>query len=361
MGFERIRDQEIPIRLLRHVLRRGRIPSGLLFWGPDGVGKHTTAMEMAKAVNCRHSDEDACDTCLSCRKVDSGNHPDVRVVIPRKKSRNIDVDAVDSLNEMAALRPYEGDWRVFIVQDAERMNLPAQNHFLKTLEEPPGRSMFILLTEFPRMLLPTIRSRCQMVRFRPLNPATVTELLLDRRSIPMEQARSIATLSQGQMSRALDLLDSEKRDIVFSMVEQLASGADPLLLAEEFTRILEAQRKKFEVAVAAEFNVGENEGMTSEDRESAKSEQQALADALYRRDIMEFLYLFETWYRDRLVHGATGGAGPVLNRDCLDRIQPSGESAADKIVALERARRYLDKYISEDRVFRDLFFSLAAP
>lgn len=364
MSFSHIRDQEVPIRLLQNVLRHGRLPNGLLFWGPGGVGKRLTAIEMAKAINCRESADDACDTCLSCRKVASGNHPDVKSVVPVKKSRIIDVETVNGVNELASLRPYESDWRVFILHDADRMGLPAQNHFLKTLEEPPGRSLFILLTEFPRMLLPTIRSRCQMVRFRPLSPATVVDLLRQQRDLPDDLAESVAALSQGQMSRALDLLDSEKRAVVLTVVERLAQGHDPLLLAEEFTKSLEVRRKQIEAGVAAEGSDTQSaEAYAPEDRERARAEQSALVDALCRRDIIEYLYLFETWYRDELVYAATGGAGRLLNRDRQARLAQSAGSAdpSRKILAIERARRYLDKFINEERVFRDLFFALAAP
>lgn len=347
------------MRLLRNILRRGRIPNGLLFWGAGGIGKRRTALEMAKAINCIDAVDDACDSCLSCRKVTHGNHPDVKVVVPVKKSRVIGVNVVKELNELASLRPFESEWRVFIIEDADRMNLDAQNHFLKTLEEPPGRSMFILLTEYPRMLLPTIRSRCQMVRFRPLSPATVVELLREQRDLAEDLAESVAALSQGQMSRALDLLDSEKREVVLSLVRRLAEGGDPLLLSDEFLKGLEVRRKQIEAAVAAE--AGDPRGMaSSEDREKAEEEQMARVDALRKRDIMEYLYLFETWYRDELVHAATGGEGALLNRDRRGDFKPGGGDPGAKIQAIERARRYLDRYVNEERVFRDLFFALAA-
>jgi DNA polymerase-3 subunit delta' len=361
MSFDYIRDQEVPIRLLQNMLRTGRLANGLMFWGPGGVGKRLVAMEMAKAVNCRENRDNPCDHCLSCRKVANGNHPDVKTVVPVKKSRIIDVETVDSINELASLRPFESEWRIFIIHDADRMNLPAQNHFLKTLEEPPGRSMFLLLTEFPRMLLPTIRSRCQMVRFRPLSPATTVDLLREQRDLPQELAESVAALSQGQMSRAFDLLDTEKREIVLSVVERLAEGADPLLTAEEFSRSLDARRKQIEASLVAESKDSSNEPASPEDRERNKAEMSALVDALCRRDIMEYLYLFETWYRDELVQAATGGVGSLLNRDRQARLRELAGTGdpEKKILAIEKARRYLDKFINEERVFRDLFFSLA--
>lgn len=360
MSFATVRDQDTALQLLRNVTENNRVPNGLLFWGPDGVGKFLTALEFAKALNCTEVENDSCGECLQCRKITNGNHPDIKIVAPVKRSRNIDVDTVESINEMAGLRPLEGNWRIFIVIDADRMREPAQNHFLKTLEEPPGRSLFLLLTAQPRMLLPTIRSRCQMVRFRGLSPGTVSDLLCEQREITADAARSIANLAQGQMSRALDLVDTEKRYLALSIPTQLASGEDPSALADEFAKALDAQRKHAEAALIAESEES-SEGMTREDKERIKDEQQAVIDALARRDIVEYLYLLETWYRDELVFAATKNPEQLLNSDHADHFrQGTSRDPGKKIEAIEQARHYLDRFISEDRVFRDLFFALAA-
>jgi DNA polymerase-3 subunit delta' len=353
------------VRLLRNMLDRGRVPNGLLFWGPGGVGKRMAAVEFAKAINCRDAKAasiDACDACLSCRKIQNANHPDVAFIAPMKKARIIDKDAIEAMNEMAALRPFESQWRVFIVQEAERMGIPAQNKFLKTLEEPPGKSLFILISEKPDQLLPTIRSRCQRVRFGSLRPQTVKDLLLQVRDLPEDLADSIAAVSQGQMSRALDLVDSDKRPIVLDIVEKLDAGADPLGVAEDFAGVLAATRAQIEVAVKGEFEGPEIE-VSRDDREEIKKQQMGLAEALIRRDIMEYLYLFETWCRDREVYALTNDTERVLNRDQIPRLKSAGQADAGnldrRLAAIERTRLYLERFLNEERVFRDLFFVLA--
>ena len=359
MSFNNIRDQHVPVRLLRNMLRRGRVPNGLLFWGPGGVGKRLAAIEMAKAINCARGNADACDTCLSCRKVTSGNHPDVMVLSPVKKSRIIDVETIGSVNSLAALRPFESKWRVFILHEADRMGIAAQNHFLKTLEEPPGNSLFILVTEHPGLLLPTIRSRCQRVRFGVLRPETVTELLLRERDLPRELADSIAALAQGQMVRALDLVDSGKRDAVLEITRRLSDGDDPLALAEDFAKGIEARRNQIEASIKADMDPTAAD-VSREGREEIRTQQMALAEALIRRDIMEYLYLLETWYRDELVYGTTGDAEQVLNRDQLERLRTPRDAEYDtKFAAIEKARVYLERFLNEERVFRDLFFVLS--
>lgn len=361
MSFVDIRDQEVALRLLRNFLEQDRIPNGLLFWGPGGIGKHMAALEFAKALNCKEGKLDACGVCLACRKIAHRNHPDVRSLAPKDKSRLIKREEIDEVNEFAALRPFESRWRIFIIHDAERMHPAAQNHFLKTLEEPPGRSLFILLSEHPRMLLPTIRSRCQLVRFRALRKETVAELLRRERDLAPEVADSIAGISEGQMSRALDLIDSEKRKVTLSIVERLAAGDDPVVMAEEFSSLIEDQRKRLEAVVKAELSHDAMDEQIKADAENAKEERLALLAATVRRDIVEYLYLLETWYRDVMVAEATGGAGPIWNKDCRDELgKLRGGDPGKKIAAIEQARINLDRYIPEERVFRDLFFALAA-
>lgn len=361
MSFGDIRDQEVATRLLRNIIEFNRIPNGLLFWGPGGVGKQLAAREFAKALNCREGQFDACGHCVTCRKIDHGNHPDIRVLAPKDKSRMIKRDEIDEVNEFAALRPFESEWRIFILHDAERMNAVAQNHFLKTLEEPPGRSLFILLSEHPRMLLPTIRSRCQAVRFRSLRRETVSELLRRDRDLSIELADSIAEIAEGQMSRAIDLVDSEKRQVALSLVERLASGDDPVVMAEEFSAFLDDQRKRIEAAAKAEPASDAMDEQGRGDADSAKEERLALMAATVRREIVEYLYLLQTWYRDVLVTEVTGDAGPIWNKDSKDGLgKLRGGDVGAKIAAIEQARVNLDRFIPEERVFRDLFFALAA-
>ena len=361
MGFADIKDQEIPLRFLRNVLTRNRIPNGLLFWGPSGVGKRTTAIEMAKAIYCAKGDGDACGKCLPCRKIVSGNHPDLTTLAPLKKSRNIDVKAIDSVIELASLKPFEGEWRIFMIHEADRMGVPAQNHLLKTLEEPLGRSVFMLISEHPQRLLPTIRSRCQRIRFGRLRPETVAGLLRSQREVSEEQARTIAAVSQGQMSRALDLVDSEKREVVFDVIKRLNGGEDPLALAEEFSKYLVAQKAQIEASVKAEENADARQELSPDDLEQIREERQAVVDALTRRDIMEHLYLMETWYRDELVYSATGDVEVVFNQDNVALLEQAGPSdASAKIAAISKARLYLERFLNEERVFRDLFFALAS-
>lgn len=362
MSFAEIRDQQVAVRLMQNMIARNRAPHGLLFHGPGGVGKELAAREFAKAVNCLDSRADACGACLSCQKIDHGTHPDIRHITSSGKRREIPMDSIRMINELAVYRPFEGRRRVILIHDADRMWPDTQNHFLKTLEEPPSATIFILMTENPRRLLPTIRSRCQQVRFGALRPETVVDLLLRDRDLPPAVARTIAALSGGQMSRAVDMVESERRTIVTDLTTRMARGEDPLLLADEFAKHLKSQQDVIETSVKAEFKEAERENPEmQEDREESEKAQKAVAAALVRRELTEYLYLFASWYRDELTMKVTGNPDLLLNQDMQDKFQAQGEGNASKLEAIEKAWLYIERNIFRERVFRDLFFVLSRP
>src|SRR5882762_11701013 len=203
IGNEEVKDA------LRHLLASGRMPGSLLFTGEAGIGKKLFALELAKALNCRNRvGVEACDECSSCKRIsrstfppftsDEDNrermiwseHADVAMARPFKNI--IRVKVMRELEREANFRPFEGAARVFIVEDADSMNDQAANALLKTLEEPPPASHLILTTSNPTALLATIRSRCQMIRFAPIDAAEVEQFLIEQRSISDDDARLLA-------------------------------------------------------------------------------------------------------------------------------------------------------------------------
>lgn len=361
VSFSAIKDQDVAVRLLRGIVKQHRIPNGMLFWGPSGVGKRLAAFETAKAIQCAQDNGDACDGCLSCRKITHGNHPDILLVEPASKTRIFKKENMEFITDMACYRPFEGKWRVFIILEADRMNPTAQNYFLKTLEEPPSNTLFILVTEQPRMLLPTIRSRCQPVRFGTLRPETVRELLLRDRDLSPADADAVAAVSQGQMSRALDLVETRKRDVVIDLARRLRDGEDPLDLSEFFAQHVREQEEALKVRVRAEMNPEELEQLTPDEREEIEEKQDAYIQGLIRQHLMEYLYLFKIWYRDEGVFAATQDPDRVLYRDQLDMLKAGGRGDMNaKLSAIETAWVYLERNLKRERVFRDLFFVLAS-
>ncbi|MBM4321139.1 MAG: DNA polymerase III subunit delta', partial [Deltaproteobacteria bacterium] len=177
-GFADIQGQDAAVAKLRRALREGRVPHAYLFCGPIGVGKERTALVLAQALQCRKLPDDGCGRCEPCRKVAGARHPDVAVVrVPEGRSRVL-IEQMRELQQCLAFRPYEGRNRVIVFPDAEVMTEEAANSLLKTLEEPPEQTHFVLTSSQPQNLLDTIRSRCQQVRFAPLSRAEVGRRLI---------------------------------------------------------------------------------------------------------------------------------------------------------------------------------------
>jgi DNA polymerase-3 subunit delta' len=218
MPFSELIGQERAAGALRAALARGTLHHAYLFGGPKGVGKATAARLLAQAGNCDAAEADRpCGACDPCRKIARGTHPDVftlaeeRVMAKqgrwepkggRTPSKDIVVDQVrDLVDHRLALRRFEGRRRFVVVDPAERMNPQAQNALLKSLEEPPEGTTFVLVSSAPDALLPTVRSRCARLAFAPLAEALIAERLVDGGMVA-EDARVAAALSGGSLTRA---------------------------------------------------------------------------------------------------------------------------------------------------------------
>ncbi len=361
MSLSETKDQQVATKLLRGIIRRDRIPNGLLFWGPYGVGKRMTAFEFAKAVNCRESADDACDECLSCRKANHGNHADIKRIKPVSKTRIITVDKIEEVIETTMFRPVEGGRRIFLIEDADRINEQAQNHFLKTLEEPPSQSVFVLITERPRQLLPTIRSRCQAIRFGVLQMDTVADMIKRDHGCSDDQAYAIAALAQGSVSRAHDLVATERRTVVLDIIQRLIRGEDPLMVSEDFAAHIQDTEKAIESAVKSEAKQ-QVEADATETVVMEKEALEALVAGLVRGELFEYLVLFDAWCRDELVYSLTRDTQIIYNRDHLQQLRGDIDAAKQdaRINAVTEAWKYIERNLKPARVFRDLFFNLAS-
>jgi DNA polymerase-3 subunit delta' len=169
MRFEDFVGNATVVARLRLRLREGRFPHGLLFAGPEGVGKRTCALMFAKALNCSVAEPDNfCDACTQCRKIEAGVHADVLLVQPEEPGSAIKIAQVRDLLHTLTLRPLEGRHKVYIIDPADAMNDAASNALLKGLEEPPDDTSFMLVSANPQALLVTVRSRCQTYAFGPV-------------------------------------------------------------------------------------------------------------------------------------------------------------------------------------------------
>lgn len=223
MPFADVIGHERIVEVLRRSLRTGKTAHSYLFEGIPGCGRKKTALALIQALFCKALDDDACGVCPSCRKVSGGGHADIHLVAPLPDKRDISIDQLREMQRTLSLRPYEAPRKACIIEPAERMSVNAANSLLKTLEEPPGEALIILLTENAGMLLPTIRSRCQLIRFAPLSPEHVLALL-EQSGMDAATATLLAPLSGGSMQRAQEL-DNEtlatRREAVISRLSQM--------------------------------------------------------------------------------------------------------------------------------------------
>ena len=212
MPFSEVLGHARPLGLLARSIARGSLPPSLLFTGPDGVGKKLVARAVAEALNCLSPhDHDACGTCAACRRIAKGTHPDVITIEP-PDAGSIKIDQVRPAIAATAYRPFEGRWRVVIVDEADRLGDDAENSLLKSLEEPPPASVFILVTSRPEMLLATIRSRCSRLRFGRLSAGDVAGFLTGRHGVAADEAHAIAAVADGSPGRALEAGSKAYRD-----------------------------------------------------------------------------------------------------------------------------------------------------
>ena len=254
--FDDIFGQDAAVEFLRRALRADRLPHALVFAGPAGVGKGTTARALGKLFLCEKPKEDRpCGKCDSCRVFDADNHPDFHLVYRQlirlekesSKAKALPVDVVrDFLVAPANRKPGMGRGKVFVVEEAELMNATAQNAMLKTLEEPYGRALIVLLTDQPGALLPTIRSRSQVVRFGALDEQVVVRELV-KRGMEKRLAARAAALSGGALGVALRWVEDgviEPAEQLVGQIDALFEGRRPDDLPGWFKRAAEAYAEK---------------------------------------------------------------------------------------------------------------------
>ena len=220
IGHQQITEQ------LQQTVASDRIAGAYLFVGPTGVGKETVARYFTQLIFCEQDTQPptACGTCLACRKVDSGNHPDLQFIRP--EGSLLKIGQIRELQKQIIYEPLEASRKVYILTDVERMNEEAENCLLKTLEEPPASSVLILLTSNIRALLPTTRSRCQILQFHPMPTQELAEILVERFSVAPEQATPLAITAEGVIGKALTQL--EKGDVLTEEVPEILKTTDQL-------------------------------------------------------------------------------------------------------------------------------------
>jgi DNA polymerase-3 subunit delta' len=328
MPFRDVIGHRRLVGLLSRSISHSRLPPSLLFAGPSGVGKRLIAGATAQALNCTQLQQtsgedpgqflelDACGVCPACLRIARGVHADVLILEPGENG-SIKIDQVRDIVERAPYRPFEGRCRVVIIDEADALVPAAQNAFLKTLEEPPSASVFLLVTSRPDMLLPTVLSRCQRLRFRPLAPDEVAAALVTRGRSAAE-AHAVAAAADGSIGSAL------------------GASADEIVDARE-------------TALRVLSQAAANDGRRRLSLEGAKDllGKTGAGGASDREQLAVHLRAMSSLVRDIELLGTGGPAHLLANPDvrpALDRLSPyRGERGVRVFAAIDRALAALDR------------------
>ena len=319
--FNDIKGQAQAIRILQKEIATSSISGAYLFTGPAGVGKTLTALTFAKALNCKKEKMDSCDECSSCQKIEHRNHPDVRIIAPENDS--IKIEQIRNLKRESSYKLYEGRKKVWIIEEADKFGLAAANSILKILEEPPPQTVLILISQTKEGLLPTILSRCEVIRFFPLPLQEIEKIIAQQLPQGSDKIHILAKLARGRVEEALHLIKEE----------------NTLKIREE---LLNALRRN--------MNLEEMFKLTAQ-------------WANYKgKELQRFLDMILFWFRDILILGQ-GGKEWLINYDKVEELarekdKYSTEEIKRIMETIEKARYYLKSNVSQKLVLESLWLNL---
>lgn len=375
--FADIIGQEMAVSLLSRALEQGT-SHAYLFSGPPGVGKTEAAMAFAAGLACP---EGGCGTCATCRRVQEGLHPDVRIVAPEGNSillRQITDDKGSGeekpVIQDAALRPYEVNSRakVFIISETDTLTVEAANALLKTLEEPPGHVYFILVTDRPERVLPTIASRCQLVAFSSVAAPVVAADLSGRFGLRPQEASLLARVAGGNLSyaRELALSDSARRqrDVLLDLARDLPTSGllDTELALDEAMVSVESREGEVVPEIKAELkralewagDARTRKWLEKRSEDKIKRQQRRLRT----QGLRTLTRVFAGWYRD-LALVSVGAEEAVLNQDRLGELRAAAlpgrlAAYARAVGAVLRAEERLRYNVDARCAIGDMFHSI---
>ncbi len=236
MAWDKFLDQDNVISILKSYIDLDQVSGSFIFSGLKGVGKFSIAKEFAQSVNCLQNIGDSCSVCKNCIQIEKESHPDFYVIRPSEKSDEITIAMIRDLQRFLNLSPASARKKFFIIDQAENMNIESANAFLKSLEEPPLDSVIILVSSRPDSLIPTIKSRCKELKFRPLSKESTGLLLKEKFGLTAEESVKISILSEGGLDFDLDNIDLTNIEVVlkdFFRSLSFKERGDKVLLSQQ--------------------------------------------------------------------------------------------------------------------------------
>jgi DNA polymerase-3 subunit delta' len=314
-GFHDIYGQEAIKEHLTNAIRTGKISHAYIINGEKSSGKEFIAKIFARTLQCEKGQEEPCEECHSCRQALSDNHPDI-IRVTHEKPGSIGVEDIRSqVNNDIAIKPYSGPYKIYIINESEKMTVQAQNALLKTLEEPPAYGVILLLTANADALLPTIASRCVRLDMKPVRDDVVRKYLMEELKVPDYKANVCVAFARGNIGRAKLLASSEDFDKVKEEAVTLLKYIHELEISE---------------IVAAIKRIGE-----------------------YKLDVTDYLDLFTIWFRDVLLFKATNDANHLIFKEEIKYIRKEADRTSYEgletiLDALEKAKRRISANVNLD-------------
>ena len=313
------------LKYISSAVENNRVSHAYILNGERGSGKKMLANLFAMTLLCETGDNEPCGKCHSCKQAESGNHPDI-IRVTHEKPNSISVDDIRTqVNNTVDIKPYQGPYKVYIIPQADMMTPQAQNAILKTIEEPPSYAVFLLLTENAETLLPTINSRCVMLKLRNIKDTLIKKYLMENLEIPDYKADMCTALAQGNMGRAIMLANSDHFNEIREEAVHLLKHISEMELNE---------------IVAAVKNI-----------------------SVYKLEITDYLDIIMIWYRDVLLYKATKEIDKVVFKDQLQSIKEQARKSSYEgieliLESLEKAKARLKANVNFDLVMELLFLTI---
>lgn len=324
-GFKDVVGHADIIQYIQNAVTEDKVSHAYIMNGERGSGKKLLANLFAQTLQCEQGGNEPCYECHSCKQALSGNHPDI-ITVQHEKTSSISVDEIRvQVNEDIQVKPYSSKYKIYIIPEADLMTQQAQNALLKTIEEPPAYAVLILLTENAQKLLPTICSRCVMLKLRNIKDQLVKKYLMENLHIPDYKADVCTAFAQGNIGRAILLANSEHFNEIKEEAIQLLKNIDTMDVSD----LIEAVKRCSQ----------------------------------YKMDVDDYLDVLAIWYRDVLIYKATQNIDRVIFAEQLSYIKErarksSYEGIENIIKAIENAKARLRANVNFDLVMELLLLTI---
>lgn len=289
MKFAEIQGQQDIKHHLQNAISQGKVSHAYIISGEKDAGKKMLAEAFAATLLCENHGEDACGECHSCKQALGHNHPDIRYVTHEKAAISVE-DIRQQINNDVVIKPYAGEYKIYIVDEAEKMNKQAQNALLKTIEEPPEYAVILLLTTNAAGFLQTILSRCVTLELNAIDKETIVKTLMENYRVPDYQAEICGAFAQGNLGKAIKLASSEEFNEMKNQMVGMLRRMETMDLFEISQTIKEMEE--------------------------------------YKPQIQEYLDLMNIWFRDVLLYKATGDTQSVIFREEIMIIKKQAQGAS---------------------------------